>query len=268
MQGYKSFFIGMVILIAALVLLVVRNDTPIVNGYTNDQFAQMAALLAILVFMIGSFFRHVSLGSLVRGILVWVGLGVILLGVYTYRHDIIRSVEQFAGDRSGSVNEIQNDQPSGFDRGFIPQPIINFGKRLYAELVPSTPMSSGVPGDPVSIRRGRDGQFHVRVLANGQSLSMLIDTGASSIVISHEDAIRVGLDPNSLIYKVPVSTANGRAFVAPAQVQDLRVGTITRTKQKVLVSQQGQLNQSLLGLPFLDSLKSWTVTGDQLTLYP
>jgi aspartyl protease family protein len=65
---------------------------------------------------------------------------------------------------------------------------------------------------------------------------------------------------------VPVSTANGLALSAPATVGEIVVGDIVRRDLPVLVSEAGRLDQSLLGMDFLNTLSGFSVERDQLTL--
>jgi len=66
----------------------------------------------------------------------------------------------------------------------------------------------------VQIRKRSDGHFMVKTEANGISLSMLVDTGASTVVLKPADAQRLGIDVDKLRYAVPVQTANGTTYAA------------------------------------------------------
>ncbi len=95
---------------------------------------------------------------------------------------------------------------------------------------------------------------------------MLVDTGASSVVLKSTDAERAGIDLARLAYVVPVQTANGTAFAAPIRLKSIVVGTIAFGDVEALVAQSGALDESLLGMSFLSKLGSYEFSGDYLTL--
>jgi aspartyl protease family protein len=95
---------------------------------------------------------------------------------------------------------------------------------------------------------------------------MVLDTGASSVVLTHEAAKAAGLPTDMLAYTVNVDTANGRTKAAPVTLDRLAVGNLTERGVPALVVQAGQLKNNLLGMTFLNRLESWEVRGDKLRL--
>jgi aspartyl protease family protein len=95
---------------------------------------------------------------------------------------------------------------------------------------------------------------------------MIVDTGASSIVLRPEDARKAGIDPDTLTYRIPVMTANGRTVAARVLIDTVAIGPLDRTKVEALVARPGALTQSLLGMSFLSRLRSYEFSGDFLTL--
>src|SRR6185437_12336528 len=78
-------------------------------------------------------------------------------------------------------------------------------------------------------------------------VSTIMDTGASTIVLRPADARKAGIDPDTLIYRVPVLTANGRAMAARVRLDTVAIGPLDRKDVDALVAQPGALTQSLLG---------------------
>jgi aspartyl protease family protein len=95
---------------------------------------------------------------------------------------------------------------------------------------------------------------------------MLIDTGATTIVLRPADARQAGLDVERLSYSVPVQTANGMAYAAAVRLRQVTVGPIVIDGVDALVAKPGALKESLLGMNFLRRLKSYEFSGDYLTL--
>ena len=69
-----------------------------------------------------------------------------------------------------------------------------------------------------------------------------------------------------LNYSIAVETANGRTRAAPVTLDRIKVGGITERAVPALIAQPGQLRTSLLGMSFLNRLKSSEVRGDRLVL--
>jgi aspartyl protease family protein len=95
---------------------------------------------------------------------------------------------------------------------------------------------------------------------------MIVDTGASSIVLKPEDAKKAGIDVSKLTYRVPVLTANGRTVAARVRLDEVSIGPLDRKNVDALIAQPGALTQSLLGMSFLSRLRSYEFSGDFLTL--
>lgn len=143
-------------------------------------------------------------------------------------------------------------------------------ERVIGELVPAgqgITVATGTTGErAVRIRRRSDGHFNALSEVNGASFSMMIDTGASTVVLRPADAKLAGIDTDNLQYTVPVQTANGMAYAAPVKLRSIAIGVIELQGVDALVAKPGTLNQSLLGMSFLTRLRSYEFSGDFLTL--
>lgn len=122
-----------------------------------------------------------------------------------------------------------------------------------------------VTEEGVVLRRGGDGHFHARAEVNGETVDFLVDTGASSLVLSREDARRVGLDPSRLVFSQPAQTANGVVFSAPATLDSLRLGPFEDRNVAATVN-GGALGVSLMGMSYLRRFARVTVEGDRMLL--
>ena len=141
--------------------------------------------------------------------------------------------------------------------------------RVSSELGPAgRPIDvSGPDGEKaVRIRRSSRGPFVARANVNGTDISMMVDTGASSVVLKSADAERAGIDLKALRFTIAVDTANGTTFCAPVRLRSIAVGGIAFQGVEALVAQPGNLKESLLGMNFLRRLRSYDFSGDFLTL--
>ncbi|MEM7522276.1 MAG: TIGR02281 family clan AA aspartic protease [Pseudomonadota bacterium] len=118
----------------------------------------------------------------------------------------------------------------------------------------------------VELRKAWDGHFRAVTKVNGGNVGMLVDTGASIVLLSYEDAEAAGLDPASLSFHQPVTTANGKAFVAPITLETVSVGAVGLAGVKAAVAEKGKLHSSLLGMSFLGRLQETSFRRDVLIL--
>ena len=112
-----------------------------------------------------------------------------------------------------------------------------------------------------------NGDFDVTAQINGARVAMVLDTGASSVVLTREDAKAAGLPLEVLAYTANIETANGRTRAAPVTLDRIAIGGLVEHSVAALVAQPGQLKTSLLGMSFLNRLQSWEVRGDRLLLH-
>lgn len=116
----------------------------------------------------------------------------------------------------------------------------------------------------VELRQAEDGHFYADALVNGVSLRFLIDTGASDIVLSAEDARRAGLDPSGLTYSGLAETANGTVSTAPVRLDSLALGPWEDRDVPASVN-GGDLAGSLLGMSYLSRF-DMAISGNTLNL--
>jgi aspartyl protease family protein len=142
--------------------------------------------------------------------------------------------------------------------------VIAYGFRdvLRQELLPSAMVQVG---DTIELRRGSDGHFHASIAVNGTPVRFMVDTGASDIVLSRQDAARVGLDPDGLAYLGRARTANGTVATAGVRLGLVEFGDFSDTNVPASVT-DGGMDVSLLGMAYLDRFASIEISGDTMRL--
>jgi len=93
-------------------------------------------------------------------------------------------------------------------------------------------------------------------VVNGQDVKMMVDTGATMVVLSSQTASRLGLAPFPGDYKGHVQTANGVARVAPVMLKEMQIGGIALYNVEAWVLDNAAGNVDLLGMSFLKRLAS------------
>ena len=123
------------------------------------------------------------------------------------------------------------------------------------------------PTYAVRIPRGSNGEFAVQTRINGVAAAMVVDTGATSVVLTYETAKAIGLPLELLEYNVDVQTASGHTKAARLWLDRIAIGKMVERSVQALVVSQGQMKTNLLGMSFLDRLESFEVRADHLMLH-
>lgn len=217
-----------------LALIVFNHDAGTTFGMDNDDFGHAVALVPFLLLVGGGIWAsRARLGETTRNLLIWL---LIILGLsagYIYRHDA-RDV----------------------------------GNRLLAGLLPGHAfvVTTSEGGQEIVLHKLLNGHFEADVHINGHKIRMLVDTGASVVALSRADAERAGLNLHKLDYSMTVITANGRAKAAPASLETISIGPIMRHDISAAIAEDDRLDQSLLGMSFLETLGSMQMQTDELRL--
>jgi len=120
--------------------------------------------------------------------------------------------------------------------------------------------------DTVTITADRSGHFYVVPILNGQSIRMMVDTGASIVTLTYEDAERIGARLSQKDFTVKMSTANGLVAGAPLRIDEIRIAEITVRDVEAVALPKGRLEVSLLGMSFLKRLSGFDIAQGRLNL--
>ena len=130
--------------------------------------------------------------------------------------------------------------------------------------VASEPAHSTVVGNSLVYHADQRGQFWVDGAANGASVRFLVDTGASSVVLTLADAAGGGIGRSNLAFTARVSTANGIARAAPVRLREVRIGQLSINDVQAFVAENLQF--SLLGMTFLKRIEGFEIRDGVLTI--
>ncbi len=117
----------------------------------------------------------------------------------------------------------------------------------------------------IEVRRSYDGHYHLTLQINGVDVPFIVDTGATEIVLTKEDAVRVGLNLSDLRYIGRAQTANGEVRIAQAVLDEVAVGG-ARDRNVPATVNEGDLFQSLLGMRYLDKWDRLEISNGRLIL--
>ena len=205
-------------------------------GLDDERTAKLVYLLLLAVFIgSGLFSFRNRLSKAMRDFAIWAGVFALLLIGYTYR-----------------------------------APLMSLARPVISEINPSRPLEVIDPNGVKSLvlSRSSNGHFQVSAQIDGTDVTFIVDTGASRSVLTFRDAERAGLQPDTLNYNVPISTANGMAYEAETRIGRMEIGPFAINDMRIGVIREGQLNTSLLGLDVLDRFASWRIEDGRLFVVP
>lgn len=182
-----------------------------------------------------------SQGQLVVDVAGWCVIAGMLFYIGTHFED----VRAYVSDRAGLVS------PS------------------TAALKPSTVSSApeeSRPTDGVELRADRAGHYAASIEINGRSTEALVDTGATIVLLTYEDAQRAGIFVRDADYTMRSRTANGTAKAAPVTLDRVAIGSIIVRNVEAAVAEPGRLHVNLLGMSFLQKLRSFEIHSGRLLL--
>lgn len=172
-------------------------------------------------------------GLALKQALAWIAIAFVLVVIYSYKDDLLGAGQQLGG-------------------------------RVVSSLATAKPVQAS-PGVVYLTRDGRSGHFHVDAVVDGHAMNFLVDTGASDVALSPEDARRLGIDLGKLTFNLPYQTANGVTMGARVTLDTVKVGDITVRNVRASVA-RGYMGTSLLGMSFLNEIGSYEFRGDRLVL--
>lgn len=123
-----------------------------------------------------------------------------------------------------------------------------------AEQDPSASAGPVARGGIVELRAASDGHFQTTAYVNGRPVEVLVDTGATHVALSHDDAQRAGIFLSPSDFTHQAMTANGYTKVAPVTIARIEIQDIVVRNVQGSVHQRGGLQQTLLGMSFLHRL--------------
>ena len=141
------------------------------------------------------------------------------------------------------------------------------GRRSAEPQIAAAPATAGPAGSKqITVSGDLNGHFVVHPTLDGRRIRMLVDTGASLIALSDEDARAVGLRVAPGDFTRRIGTANGVVATAPVRIGEVRIGDIVVRNVEAVVLPPGKLQTSLLGMSFLKRLGGFEIAQGRLIL--
>ena len=172
--------------------------------------------------------RRLPLGYVAKAAFAWIAIFAALFAIFSFRFEFKAVWERVKADISGTAGQ-------------------------------------SVSGEEITIRRQDDGHYWLQVDVNGKPVRFMIDSGATTTAVNANTAREKGIEVDANGYPVFLNTANGSVAAQRGIIQSLKIGTHEIGQHNVVVSESfGDTN--VLGMNFLDSMQSWKVEANVMTL--
>ena len=185
-------------------------------------------VVCILLLLSSLAARRLPLGYVAKAAFAWIAIFAALFAIFSFRFEFKAVWERVKADISGTAGQ-------------------------------------SVSGEDITIRRPDDGHYWLQLDVNGKPVRFMIDSGATTTAVNANTARETGIEVGANGYPVFLNTANGSVAAQRGIIQSLKIGTHEIGQHNVVVSESfGDTN--VLGMNFLDSMQSWKVEGNVMTL--
>ncbi|MEM0900780.1 MAG: TIGR02281 family clan AA aspartic protease [Pseudomonadota bacterium] len=227
------FWFALIAIIATLIFLFVSGGETDLAGLDGDGIAALVSLVLIGTLVASGFIAsRQSAGSMAKQAIAWIAIVLALMVGYEYRF------------------ELQN-----------------VASRVTAGAIPGVAITArDSEGNQVVELRRAGNSFVTNAEINGEPGRFIVDTGATTVVLTSRTARDIGINIDNLSFTIPVGTANGVAQAASVRLETLAIGGIERRNIQALVAQDGALFENLLGMNFLNTLSGYDVRADRMVL--
>lgn len=213
-------------LLIALAILVAFLAAQFPYAISKTDDKMSLVYSTLLLSIIALSARSLPLNQTVKYTLAWLGIILLMVFAYSYKDTLLNT-------------------------------------RIMAELLPNRARMND--NGTFAIRASEDGHFHVEAMVNGVAVNFMVDTGASDVVLSKEDAQRIGINPATLNYNRTYLTANGATGGAAIKLKRLQIGNFILDNFPASVN-EGKLEGSLLGMSALRELGGFRIEGDEMVI--
>jgi aspartyl protease family protein len=174
--------------------------------------------------------RRLPMGQVAKMALAWVAIFAAMFAIFSFRFEFQAIWERVKADLAGTAGQT-------------------------------------VSGEAIELKRQDGGHYWLQVEINGNPVKFMIDSGATTTAMNAATATETGVDVDTSGYPVMIETANGTVTAKRGVVQSMEIGSHKLADHNVVVSESfGETN--VLGMNFLDGMKSWKVEGNIMTLQP
>jgi len=222
------------ILLLSILAMILYKIFPLIEdqlyALDSDMILRAIFLIALILFLMYGYSARKRLNNqALHSVLLWLVIFSILIVLYAFRFELE-----------------------------------SFKTRILTVLIPAYSWTN--EQGQLVIARNQNGHFYLNAYTkNHDKIKFLVDTGASDIALTKEDAIKLGFNPDKLNYTRQYSTANGVSFAAPVRIPELTIGKRTFYNLEAHVA-SGGLDISLLGMSLIENFSDFKITKDMLLL--
>jgi aspartyl protease family protein len=139
-------------------------------------------------------------------------------------------------------------------------------QRPANQQVAKTQQASSITENSATLYADSRGHFFAHVQVSGTPVKVLVDTGASLVALSFEDAEKIGLRPSPNDRKAQFNTANGIVTGSLVRLPEVRLQGITVFDVEAAIMPRGAMNGTLLGMSFMKKLSGFESRGVSMVM--
>lgn len=117
----------------------------------------------------------------------------------------------------------------------------------------------------IEVPRASDGHYYVTLEINTVPVRFVVDTGASGMVLTRQDAARAGIEESDMGFHSRAMTANGPVATAPVRLDSVALGPLLDRGLRAYVN-DGEMTNSLLGMSYLQRFDRVEISGGRMIL--
>ena len=128
----------------------------------------------------------------------------------------------------------------------------------------SEPVDPAATGVEITLQRSSDRHFYATANVNGRDVRFLVDTGASEIALTEDDARKVGIKFDPAKYELLGEGASGFVRGQYVELDKIQLDGLHQNATKAVVVEGA--NVSLLGQPFLENIDEIVIRRSEMVL--
>lgn len=158
------------------------------------------------------------------------------------------------------IDNLGEDRPAGVTEGSKPGSV----REVEAPSERDEAFAAWNAGETV-LPRARNGHFYAEASINGTAANFMIDTGASMVALTGDDARAAGLSWSDADVRIVAQGASGPVYGIPIRLDRVVLGGHEAQNVEAAIIPEG-LDISLLGQSFLSTIEPVRIEDNQMVL--
>jgi aspartyl protease family protein len=146
------------------------------------------------------------------------------------------------------------------------QSALGFKRGGQAQVATMTPASPSNAGRTLTLQADLRGHYIAHASVNGAVIRTMVDTGASVVALTADDAVKVGAHKSRNVRSAQFNTANGIVTGTIVRLEEIRIGDIVVRDVEAAIMPRGALHITLLGMSFLRGVGGFEISQGRMVI--